>query len=124
MYEANQSQLNDGDSIDSLSVSSEQEPRKGLTRRMKAAIAVSAVVVAVVVVAVVVSQVAKRSTAASQAWSVDYCSHLSEENAKNFCHEYHISQGASKFSAAANWRHYNQASCECCLNISIVQACT
>ncbi|WIA13252.1 hypothetical protein OEZ85_006841 [Tetradesmus obliquus] len=56
--------------------------------------------------------------------SESYCSHL-PDSSRQHCHNYFVSQGGEKFTAAADWRHYNHASYDCsgidadCLNADL-----
>jgi hypothetical protein len=102
---------NDGDSVDSFSITSDSNKRKRLTKSQKWMIAAGAALLVVgVVVAVAVTQ-AKAKSSQPELLSEDYCSHL-PESSKQHCHNYFVSQGGAKFTAAADWRHYNQASCK------------
>jgi hypothetical protein len=104
---------NDGDSVDSFSISSDSNSRPKLTKAHKIMIAAGAVLLVVgVAVAVGVTLAKPKSSQPGELLSENYCSHL-PDSSRQHCHNYFVSQGGAKFTAAADWRHYNQASCEC-----------
>lgn len=104
---------NDGDSVDSFSITSDSTRRPKLTKVQKWAIAAGAVLLVVgVAVAVGVSMSKPKSQQPGELLSESYCSHL-PDSSRQHCHDYFVSQGGEKFTAAADWRHYNHASCEC-----------
>jgi hypothetical protein len=105
---------NDGDSVDSFSIASDSSKRPKLTRTHKLGIAAGCILLVVgVVVAVAATQIKPKNSQPTELLSEDYCSHL-PASSKEHCHNYFVSRGAAKFTAAADWRHYSQASCECC----------
>ncbi|KAF6261248.1 hypothetical protein COO60DRAFT_803507 [Scenedesmus sp. NREL 46B-D3] len=115
----------DGDSVDSFSVLSDSKKHSKLTKAHKILIAACAALLVVgIVVAVAVTQAKPKSSQPGELLSDDYCIHLPDA-AEQHCHEYFVSQGGAKFTAAADWRHYNPASYDCsgidadCLNVDL-----